>query len=255
MFPENKSLLALSANKFEEDFVAVKVGDVNASATANSLMASEDRTAGTLLFDVSDRTVKAGETFEVTFKASEQVKGYQFTLNFAGLTAESVTPGADMKDENFALFSDALTTSFDGKSAGEFTVHFRATKAGKLSQMLGVSSRITRAEAYALNGERNTVALRFNGSVIAGIGFELYQNEPNPFVSKTFIGFHLPEAATATLTVRDETGRTLFTQKGDFAKGYNSIAVERELLPTVGVLFYTLETATDSATKKMVQTK
>ena len=55
--------------------------------------------------------------------------------------------------------------------------------------------------------------------------------------------------------MRDETGRTLFTQKGDFAKGYNSIAVERELLPTVGVLFYTLETATDSATKKMVQTK
>jgi len=255
LFPETKSLLALSAPKMEQDFVAVKVGDVNASATANSLMSSEDRTAGTLLFDVTDRTVKAGETFEVTFKAAEQVKGYQFTLNFNGLAVEEVVPGTDMSNLNFGVFADALTTSFDGKSAGEFTVMFRATKSGKLSQMLGVSSRITRAEAYALNGERNAVALRFNGNVIAGVGFELYQNEPNPFVNKTFIGFHLPEAATATLTVRDETGRTLFTQKGDFAKGYNSVALERELLPSVGVLFYTLETATDSATKKMVQTK
>ncbi|HNG89446.1 MAG TPA: hypothetical protein PK858_04555, partial [Saprospiraceae bacterium] len=230
-------------------------GDLNASATANSLMSSEDRTAGTLLFDVTDRTVKAGETFEVSFKAAEQVKGYQFTMNLNGLVVEEVVPGDDMSNVNFGVFADALTTSYDGKSAGEFTVMFRATKSGKLSQMLGVSSRITRAEAYAFSGDRNTVALRFNGNMISGIGFELYQNQPNPFVNKTFIGFHLPEAATATLTVRDETGRTLFTQKGDFAKGYNSIAVERELLPSVGVLYYTLETATDSATKKMVQTK
>jgi hypothetical protein len=47
----------------------------------------------------------------------------------------------------------------------------------------------------------------------------------------------------------------VFTQKGDFAKGYNSIAIDRAVLNTTGVLYYKLETGTDSATKKMIQTK
>jgi hypothetical protein len=90
---------------------------------------------------------------------------------------------------------------------------------------------------------------------IAGVGFELYQNQPNPFVNKTLIGFHLPEATEATLTIFDETGRMLFTQKGQFGKGYNAIAIDRALLNTTGMMYYKLETATDAATKKMIQTK
>jgi hypothetical protein len=124
--------------------------------------------------------------------------------------------------------------------------------------MLGVSSRITRAEAYNMGGERESVALRFNNggvSTIAGVGFELYQNQPNPFVGKTMIGFHLPEAATATLTVFDESGRVLFTRKGDFAKGYNAVEVEREALGTTGLMYYQLQTSDNSATLKMIQTK
>ena len=74
-------------------------------------------------------------------------------------------------------------------------------------------------------------------------------------MNKTFIGFHLPEAANATLRIFDETGRMVFTQNGEFAKGYNTISVDRALLNTTGLLYYTLETATDSATKKMIQSK
>ncbi|MEI7587784.1 T9SS type A sorting domain-containing protein, partial [Runella sp.] len=90
---------------------------------------------------------------------------------------------------------------------------------------------------------------------ISGVGFELYQNQPNPFVNKTFVGFHLPEASAATLSIFDETGRVVFTQKGTFAKGYNTITIDQALLNTTGVLYYKLETATDSATKKMIQSK
>jgi hypothetical protein len=157
------------------------------------------------------------------------------------------------KVENFGIFDGFLTTSSNGARA--FTLRLRAEKAGRLSQMLGVSSRVTKAEAYALDGNRLSTALRFDGKTIAGIGFELYQNQPNPFVSKTSVGFHLPEATTATLTVRDESGRLVFTQKDDFAKGYNAVVLDRALLPAAGLLYYTLETATDSATRKMIQSK
>jgi len=57
------------------------------------------------------------------------------------------------------------------------------------------------------------------------------------------------------LSVYDESGRMLFTQKGQFTKGYNAISVDRALLNTIGLMYYKLETATDAATKKMIQTK
>jgi hypothetical protein len=47
----------------------------------------------------------------------------------------------------------------------------------------------------------------------------------------------------------------VFTQNSEFAKGYNTIAIDRALLNTTGVLYYQLSTATDSASKKMIQTK
>jgi len=152
-----------------------------------------------------------------------------------------------------------MAVSIDG--AQGFTVRFRADKAGKLSEMLGVSGSITRAEAYSITESANPqihkmgVALRFGGKTLSGVGFELYQNQPNPFVNKTFIGFHLPEAAEATLSVFDETGRVVYQQKGQFAKGENTISLDRALINTVGLLYYKLETATDSATKKMIQAK
>jgi hypothetical protein len=260
---ENISVGTAMSNLTDEDFVGVKIGDVNNTAVANSLMVSDDRSVGTLLFDVNDRDLKAGEEFEVAFTASEKTQGYQMTLNLNGLEVAEIVGSDNVTANNFGVFTapagasakegDALTVSIDG--AESFTVKFRAAKAGKLSEMMNVSSRITKAEGYSVTDGRLDVALRFDGKTIAGVGFELYQNQPNPFVNKTFVGFHLPEAATATLTVYDETGRAVFTQKGDFAKGYNAISLDRALLNTTGLLYYTLETATDSATKKMIQAK
>jgi len=251
--PENISVAQAAAHVTGADFVGVKIGDVNGTAVANTLLSSEDRTAGTLLFDVNDRDVKAGEEFEVAFKAADKTQGYQMTLNLKGLEVSEIVGGDNVTANNFGVFADAMTVSVDGSDA--FAVKFRATKSGKLSEMMAVSSRITKAEAYSMVDGRMEVALRFDGKTIAGVGFELYQNQPNPFVNKTFVGFHLPEATAATLTVYDETGRMVFTQKGDFAKGYNTISLDRALLNTTGVLYYSLETATDAATKKMIQAK
>jgi hypothetical protein len=264
VFPEDKPIVNLTTNMFGQDFVSIKIGDVNGSALPNALTAANDRTSSTLLFDVEDRTVKAGETFTVTLKAAQAVQGYQFTMNTAGLEVLDIVPGAGMKTDHFAVFSKegAVTTSWDApvgmNRMATFEVKFQAVKSGKLSELLSVSSRITKAEAYSPADERMDVAFRFNQggtSTITGVGFELYQNQPNPFVDHTSIGFHLPEATTATLTVYDESGKLVYLQKGDFAKGDNAIAVERSLIGTNGVLYYKLETATDAATRQMIQSK
>jgi len=249
---ENLQIAAIQNNILNGDFVGVKVGDVDGTATPNTLTSSDDRTAGTLLFDVADRKVVAGEEFTVHFKAAEQVSAYQFTLNFRNLEVLEVIPGAKQTMENFGIFNNAITTSADA-TPGEFAVKFRATANGTLSQQLSVSSQITKAVAFEANNKLD-VAIRFNGAntTISTVGFELYQNSPNPWVSKTQIGFHLPEATEARLTIYDALGRILYTAKGQFAKGYNVFTVDRKLADGVGNLYYKVETDKDQSVKAMI---
>jgi hypothetical protein len=263
VFPETMTVANVQNNHFTDDFVAVKVGDVNGNATANLTDNASDRSAGTAFFDIAEQTVKAGETVVVNFKAADKLAGYQFTLNFNGLQVEEVLPGENMTTGNFAVFAadNAITTSVDG-AANEFAIRFRATQNGSLSQMLSAGSRITKAEAYplrndAMTNDVMTIVLRFNGAngaVVAGEGFELMQNTPNPVANTTNIAFNLPEAGSATLTISNVEGRVIKVVKGDYAKGLNNVTLQKsDLVP--GVLFYQLDTKGNSATKKMIVTE
>ncbi len=240
------------------DFTAVKIGDINGNASANNLMTVDDRSpVGTLFFDVKNEKIAAGDEFTVDFTAAEKVAGYQFTLRFDGLEALEIMPAKGQSKENFGVFAaeNAITTSFDGSEKGQFSVRFRAQKGGNVSDLLSLSSYITPVEAYTEKGEKMAVALRFAGekgqTTVAGLGFELYQNEPNPVKDRSTIKFYLPEAGAATLKITDANGRQLLSKKGEFAAGYNAFTISREAL-SAGILFYEVETASGSATRKMI---
>lgn len=256
-FPENISVADMQVNQFDANFTGVKVGDVNSSVVANANMVVDDRSTGTLLLDVADQNLNVGEVFDLTFKTAQDVAAFQFTLNLKGLSLVEVLESENVSASNFGTFQDALSVSIDG--AATFSLRLRAENAGKLSEMLAISNRITKAEAYKTIAASNAVehwdvALRFQGSdgaFIAGAGFELLQNIPNPVHGITNISFHLPTATTATLTISNAEGRVLKTMEGSFAKGLNTVALQRAELEA-GMLFYQLKTAEFSATKKMI---
>ena len=256
LFPETKSVQDMQMANLDNNFVGVKIGDVNNTVVPNALVNMEERGQGTLYFDVDDRNVKAGDIVEVKLSASEKVAGYQFTMTLNGLQPLDVLPGDNMGKDNFALFADVITASVNTE-AGEFAIRFRATRSGQLSQMIGLGNGITRTEGYALaNGEitNKELALRFNsasGITLSGAGFELLQNVPNPAKGFTNVSFYLPEPAEATLRITNAEGRLIRTMKGEFAKGLSTIALQRADLEA-GILFYQLDTPTHSATKKMI---
>ncbi len=197
-FPESITRSDIMADQLDDDFVAIKIGDVNNSAT-DSLFASDDRTelspfggggGRILFFKTNDKKVEAGEEFTVLFEAAEKVSGWQFTLNFKDLEVTEILPGEGMSRDNFGVFEGAITTSVE-KQASDFAIKFRASKTGTLSEMLAVSSQITKAEAYNPSFEIMGVALLFDNRLISKVGFELYQNQPHPFNDRTLIGFDL----------------------------------------------------------------
>ena len=97
-----------------------------------------------------------------------------------------------------------------------------------------------------------SLEFRTKDGVIADSSFELYQNTPNPFNNSTVIGFNLPEASLASLTIFDVTGKVIVKRNVDGEKGFNTVNFTANQLGTSGVLYYTLESGDFTATKKMI---
>jgi hypothetical protein len=254
-FPEVANINNLTGT-VTAGFIAVKVGDVNASATVSAATAAEVRTAGTLDINAADAALKAGQEYSVEFNAADlkNVQGYQFALNLDKSKVELVDIVYGVaKAENFGVFTNEgiITTSWNGeaKQGALFTLVLRAKADAQLSNTLSLN-RVVSAEAYSNNDQLN-VALKFNGAAVA-TGFELKQNTPNPFNGETLISFNLAKATAATLTISDVTGRILKSVRANYAKGMNQVTLKASDLNASGVLYYTLEADDFTATKKMI---
>jgi hypothetical protein len=118
--------------------------------------------------------------------------------------------------------------------------------------MIHLTSSVTEAEAYTLDGELLDVKLGYTGEAPE---FALYQNKPNPWNNQTTIGFDLPDDAPVTLTLYEATGKVVKIIERDGKAGYNTITLSANELPSAGVMYYRLESGEYAASKKMVLIK
>ena len=257
-FDEVLEVYELSSDMTNEDFIGVKIGDINGSAEANAVTGStEFKSGGIVNLEVPSVQVEAGQTFDVAVKASiTDLYGYQFTLATPGLELVGVTAGeANVTEANFGVFNEAITTSWNttqgiNTSDKLFTMTFKSSVSGNAADIMRVTSGITSAEAY-VGSDLDIVDIAVDNTVSTN-DYALYANEPNPFSTKTVIGFDLPQDANATLTVYDVTGQVIANRKGAFTKGYNTIELSKSDLGVSGVLHYTLSSGDFTATKKMI---
>merc|ERR1712127_400085 len=258
-FPE---FIGLTTTIDPANFTAIKVGDVNGSASPNSLLGSDTRTfSGNLALQLEATKVAEGETFTVDFRAKDfkQIAGYQFTLEFDNAAVDFVDVRTNLEglgSENFGLTKieeGVITTSWNSSKGINvaddkvlFSMTFLANTTANTAEVFTINSRYTESEAY--NGtELFNVVLEFNGNEVESV-FELYQNIPNPFKEETNISFNLPQAGAVTLRIMDVAGRTLKLINMDAAKGMNSVSLTRDEFNATGVLYYQLESADNTAT-------
>ncbi len=272
-FPQMIDHNPVNQNFLDDDFVAVRMGDVNGNAPVNFSDDADDRygDSETLYFEVDDRAVEHGEVLRVPFRAGDfrNRQAYQLTLAFDPdvLELDGIVPGAlpELGDDNFGLarlhegyLTTAWVSSVPVTVADDeilFTLQFRALRGhDALSKVLQAGSQITRAESYTRDGATMKVDLRYiqpsNGQEAAT--FALYQNMPNPFRNTTTIAFRLPESGRATLRVFNSSGQLAKLITGNFDKGYNEVTLHKDDFGASGVYWYELETAKQSDRKKMI---
>lgn len=270
--PESISHTPANMDFPDDDFVAVRMGDVNGSITPTFTNDDivDDR-FGAFRFRLEDRSFAAGDIIEVPFTASgfTDRSGYQMTLRFDPkvFELEGIVPGIlpDMGDENFGamrLHEGILTTLWvtaepmsiaDGETL--FTLKFKVLRNGSsLAEVLQPASDITRAEGYDRDGNPLKLDFEFVEGLnsVENATFALYQNQPNPFNETTTVGFRLPESGRAAFRVFNASGQLVKTVVGNFEKGYNELTFRRDEFGAPGVYYYELETTGNSDRKKMI---
>ncbi|MCB9081467.1 MAG: HYR domain-containing protein [Lewinellaceae bacterium] len=274
-FPELKNLDNFNTQEAKVNFIGIKVGDINGSATPNSLVVPDSRsTGGELIVRIRDKAFRAGEVFTVDLTARdlEAVMGYQFSLDYDEdlLTLLDYQMGElpGMGSDNLAVISEEegrLTTSWNGREGlylpgwdhQLMRLTFRARRDADLINAIALTSQPTKAEAYTHTSELMSVLLQFtgpNGVLKNQGGYALYQNYPNPFSSETHISFALPTEMDATIKVFDVSGRVIYQHQARFPRGYNEMPLRLTEVSANGVFYYQLETADFTAVRKMIMT-
>ena len=100
--------ISISGDKVEgNDFVGVKIGDVNETAVPHSLLNAQVRNSSDkLTFQIEEQAVEAGQEVivDVYGKNFNNIEGYQFTMNLTGLQfADVVGASLEMTEDNFGI--------------------------------------------------------------------------------------------------------------------------------------------------------
>ena len=252
-------------NDTEVNFIGLKMGDINNTVGLNGGQDLTNRTVEALKLTVDEIQFNRNDELSIPVYAADfnEINGFQLTIDFNAdiLSFNEIESGS----LNIGMSNLGLTRVDEGKIAlswseanaltlGEdevlFILNFTSLKNGNLNKALGMSSAVTKIEAY--NADLEVIDLELNIRTEGNFGFELFQNSPNPFSQLTTVSFSLPEAGAATLTIQDVTGRILKTVTGDFNKGINTIEVKKSELGVSGILYYQLDSEGNTATKKMV---
>ncbi len=258
---ESYEISSLNSN-MAIDFVAVKIGDVNASATtnANSLIV-EPRSNKKMVLKTEAKTFNAGEEVVVSLSSDKVISttGMQMTLKFdpSMVSFKSIEGGDVTIDESNIGLSrineGIITLSWNTTEAvnvlNAFDAKFVAKKSGNTANVLSLNSNVTKAEAYTAENQIMNITLT---GASAGEGFELFQNSPNPFTGNTNIAFVLPVDSKVDFKVVDLTGKVLKQISKDYTAGKHTITLEKSQLGQSGVLYYQIEAGEYIATKKMV---
>lgn len=266
-FPFNEviHISQLPHSMYNQNFVAVKVGDVNNSIVQSVNNDAERRSIDNYNLAVEDRIFTLGEKVEipVTADKAKAIFGFQFSLDINDRMMKDVKVNGDALEfdaSNYVIRDGQMKVSWNSAELTRieeedvlFTLTFTAASSGKLSEAMKMSLNGLHSEVY--NEELNADDLGITFRTLEGSAFAVMQNEPNPFSASTSINFTLPQSGRVGFKVYDISGKMLIDKSGTYDSGVNTINVSAKDLNVDGVFYYQLEFNGEQLTKKMILVK
>lgn len=270
-FPESKWYSGLNGMLSQQDWIAIKIGDVNYSFNPENSAENRDSRSVYHLLVSSEIEELDDYTYRVPvyFSHFNGLSGMQFSLPLESQFGLIKALNLDYSDlETSAGFDYLLDVKsgnlnlswYDGRGLKvdsrlrAFNLIVESRNLEKFIENLTFSSEGRLApEAYSSMGEIFDLGIRSEIQRLSGErAFELYQNAPNPFGSHTTIGFTLPERMDVVLEIYSEDGRLIRRIETTADAGMNQISLSDDGF-TSGLYYYRLEAGEFSGVKSMIK--
>lgn len=270
--PENTWLNDMNHDMTGQNFVAVKIGDLNNNAVLNfnEEEVEERNQVGELTLAVPNWKLEGGKEVRIPVTCGDAVDlaALQGTIEFDPTVMSFVGAmpvGLDgLGADNFGEpATGSLTMSWHNASgqpleAGStlFYLQFLMYEDASVEEAIAMNSTITPAIAYKNGGIPLNVRWRIHEApqmpVDAAPLFSLGQNRPNPFNNETRIEFMLKEKMPVQLEIIDLSGRKTMLLQDTREAGWHEVVVDKTMMGGPGVYIYQLITPSGTERRKMV---
>ncbi|MFZ4635601.1 MAG: hypothetical protein ACOYNO_15455, partial [Saprospiraceae bacterium] len=239
--PQQIVLCLTPGSSPDPQFTAVKIGDVNHTASAGVQTAADDR-APSVYFTVKQGRFSAGQTVRVPVLSPDLdgLAGFQLALQFdpAVLSLQTIEPAlvpaawtvADAAVGSVRASWHALDAFIgtSGKDAQSelFILTFTALKEGVLSNHLRLDASFLSTEVYGKSLSTSAAGLRFERPVTRREDFVLVQVQPNPATDRVVVSCFQPEAGDVQFRWMDVQGRVRGTKNVFLPQGEQQVALD-----------------------------
>lgn len=257
----------LSGHSENNDFIAVKIGDLSGNANTQFQNQSETRSSSTSYVTIDDKMLEKGETYQLEFRHSslQNIVGFQTEIDVSKLDILDIQSDLFIIDDNNVKLTErALTLScYEQKNTTRteddilLSLTVVSKESNTLSNLIAIKSDTFKSEVYFENEEFTTekVALIFNQKAETSISFSLNQNVPNPFTDQTTISFDSTKKGNATLEIYSMHGQSLLKKQINVDIGENSTVIDRSTIVSEGMYVYKITLDNQIQSKIMIVSK
>lgn len=255
-FPSKISIDSTDLFSLNEDFVGIKIGDVNYSADPSlRSKRTESRNASdfTIKYQIED-IPNNNNRMKVDFFVSEsvQLQGIQMSLNLMGDMPKVIDGQFNLSQDDIYFVNDqwriaSSNAAFVDKSKPLFSLEI------DINNQLSLNNLHFDNEIYT--GDNMSISplkLLRSGQNNKINHFEVMQNVPNPFSDATSIQFVLPTKDDIVFEVHTVKGDLIYSNKQTYPAGWNTLDFVRQPDMVSGVYYYTVTSSESSATFKMI---
>ncbi len=264
-FKEINVIEELEIDMMDENWIGVKIGDLNLTAQANSLKSSV-RSKETVKLLIADRQVDKGASVRIpiSMDRDQSIVGLQIGFDAKHMSFDGVESGSlSVSTEQYNITGYdynklALVWHEDQVvDAREELIYLNLTaeKDGWLSDMISIDERFPKPLMGLKGYEDITIELEFTQErhKQPEESAQLYQNQPNPFNGETIIQFFIPEEGVVDITFYDMSGKSLYTISGRYGAGVNAVRLTRSDLSMLeGLIYYQMSFKGAVLSRKMI---
>jgi len=237
-FPGSRTYNSLGSDMTGEDFVAMKLGDVNNDWNPRI---AKTEAMGEVQFAMDEYQVMSGQEIVVPVKVKDfkSITGYQFTLSWNPEVLEFLSVKDRALETHYGTTRIAdgfLTTSWNDdwtravtldEDETVFELRFKVIGRSRSFTEIKISSELTKSEAYNENLDLLSIT-SLNGRVKVGDVSTIVNLQskicnlsiqPNPFSTNTQIKFSIPKDETISLVIYDIFGKEVKRVTGNYRAG------------------------------------